>query len=352
MAGAKQKLNQKHLEVLAFVPEKGRTRISVKQLMLKLGLELDGKTGKAKERQVQRLLETLEDNGYVVTDGGNPGGWSQTNKARDILQIPAMTNVHALSVHLAEQTIKQILPTELIPQLTPYFELARKHLDKGQTKSPLLNWPHRVRTVTPGMPLIAPKILPQTREGVTSALMHGKQIEFDYQHQDSRGKKASRGHPLALIQNGNTQYIVMRFFEYDRAVLAAMHRISNVKVLEAASKAPLGFDLDNYLDSGVMGFGYDGKPVKIVLDFIGYAGKHLLESKLSVDQTVEQFGDEADARLRVKATVMNTCQLRWWIRQFGAEVEVLSPEWLREEMAEQCRLTAKLYKAPKEKAKK
>jgi predicted DNA-binding transcriptional regulator YafY len=37
--------------------------------------------------------------------------------------------------------------------------------------------------------------------------------------------------------------------------------------------------------------------------------------------------------VRLQATVPDTAQLRWWLRGFGSEVEVLEPSAIREEFA-------------------
>jgi hypothetical protein len=50
-------------------------------------------------------------------------------------------------------------------------------------------------------------------------------------------------------------------------------------------------------------------------------GQHLLESPLSADQQVRQDGDW----LRISATVIETEQLKWWLRSFGDAVSVLRP---------------------------
>ena len=68
-------------------------------------------------------------------------------------------------------------------------------------------------------------------------------------------------------------------------------------------------------------------PDKIKLEaiFDHQAGLHMMESKLSPDHTAEVM---KDGRIRVKATVADSDELRWWLRGFGGEVEVRKPKGL------------------------
>ena len=58
------------------------------------------------------------------------------------------------------------------------------------------------------------------------------------------------------------------------------------------------------------------------------AGAHLLETPLADDQ---ETGETKDGRLRLRATVQDTEQLRWWLLSFGDKVEILKPKRLRYE---------------------
>ena len=70
------------------------------------------------------------------------------------------------------------------------------------------------------------------------------------------------------------------------------------------------------------------------------SGAHLLESKLSVDQTVQEL---ADGRLRFTATVPHTERLIWWLLSFGPYVKVEKPLTLRREVASRLREGAAQY---------
>ncbi|MHB8493736.1 MAG: WYL domain-containing protein [Casimicrobiaceae bacterium] len=70
------------------------------------------------------------------------------------------------------------------------------------------------------------------------------------------------------------------------------------------------------------------------------AADHLQETPLSEDQTIE---DAADGRVRVRASVLDTPQLRWWLLGIADGVEVVAPAALRREFAQMTAAMAAHY---------
>ncbi|MDG4551422.1 MAG: WYL domain-containing protein [Candidatus Contendobacter sp.] len=56
-----------------------------------------------------------------------------------------------------------------------------------------------------------------------------------------------------------------------------------------------------------------------------------------------RVGDEDDDYFRLIATVNDTAQLHWWLLSFGSKVEVLEPDWLREEIAHNAYWMNRMY---------
>ena len=86
---------------------------------------------------------------------------------------------------------------------------------------------------------------------------------------------------------------------------------------------PRDFDLKRYDDDGRFGFG-EGRSIKLVVLIEKAAGQHLLESPLSTDQRVEELADS----YRITASVIESEQLRWWLRGFGDALSVKAPRGL------------------------
>lgn len=92
-------------------------------------------------------------------------------------------------------------------------------------------------------------------------------------------------------------------------------------VLEKASYWPEGFDLDDYIHQGGLGYRI-GPPIQIEAVIATSVALILLETPLSMDQTLEEL---PDASYRLRATVADTKEVRSWLRGFGNLVRVDQP---------------------------
>jgi predicted DNA-binding transcriptional regulator YafY len=66
----------------------------------------------------------------------------------------------------------------------------------------------------------------------------------------------------------------------------------------------------------------------------------LSETPLSLDQQVTRIDVST---YQLQATVKDTLQLRWWLRSFAADVEVLAPLSLRAEFLKTTKALGQLY---------
>ena len=96
---------------------------------------------------------------------------------------------------------------------------------------------------------------------------------------------------------------------------AAIHRIQQASGSTLTFKRPKDFSLKQYDDDGRFGFG-DGKKIRLTFRIKKDYGYHVLESKLSEDQTVKEIGDDYE----ITATVVESSMLEWWLRGFGDAV--------------------------------
>lgn len=321
-------------ELLRCIPRSGK--IGTSDLVRRLRI----KGFKAYPRMVQRDLQFLASEGLVACDGHSTHyGWHFPPGAQS-LPSTGMTAGQALSFHLVESYLRDLMPTQVLDDLQLYFADARRTLANTARPSPLGRWPARIRVHQPEMPLLPPKVSRAVHTAVTEALLLGRQLELTYLNRSRRKEGAHRVHPLGLIQHGRVHYLAARFYEYEDVRLLALHRVARANVLEKDAEPPDGFALDTWLATGVMGFGGSGRPIKVALEFTDGAGTHLLESPLAADQKVEELDD---GRVRITATVQDTERLRWWLLGFGASVTVLGPKALRNDIRESVTAAAKAY---------
>ncbi len=325
------------LELLRAIPRDGKVSTSDLARRLKdVGFTIN-------TRSIQRDLERLSQLYPLIADTrSKPYGWRWAPDARAIT-LPGLSEPEALSFFLVEKHLEGLLPASTASDLNPYFRAAREKLNASSGKSPLGNWARRIRTVAPQQPFIAPKVDRGLRNVVTQGLLRAVQVEITYRAPWSKAAAQHRVHPLGLIQHGPVFYLCVRFYDYPLPRMIALHRITAAKLTDRRIEPPEGFDLDRWIEDGAFGFGTLGKPIKLDIDFRDHAGDVLLETPLSLDQTATQ----EVGNLRVRATVLDTERLRWWILGFGPRATVMGPRSLRDEIARQHREAAKSYDAPR-----
>jgi predicted DNA-binding transcriptional regulator YafY len=310
--------------LLQCIPRTGKVGTS------ELVRRLQARGFKAYPRMVQRDLQLLAGYRLVDCDGQNTHyGWRWPAGAQN-LPLAGMTAPQALSFHLVESYLRDLMPAPVLKDLRPWFEEARRTLADLSRAGVHGRWPERIRVHQPDMPLVPPKVSRAVHDAVTEALLLGRQLRVTYRNR-GRGKDWTHPvHPLGLVQHGRVHYLVARFYDYDDLRLLALHRMPKAELLEDDAAAPAGFSLDAWLESGAMGFGGSGRRMRVRLEFSGGAGNHLLESPLAADQKSVEHGD---GRVTVSANVQDTERLRWWLLGFGENVKVLAPKALRGDMA-------------------
>ena len=125
--------------------------------------------------------------------------------------------------------------------------------------------------------------------------------------------------PLGLAQQGSRLYLVCRFKGYENERSLALNRILTAGVSTLSFERPKDFDLQKYADDVRFGFG-GGKRIQLKFRIRKAAGFHLLESPLFADQKVREVGEDYE----IGATVVESGQLKRWLRSFGSDVTVLT----------------------------
>jgi predicted DNA-binding transcriptional regulator YafY len=268
-----------------------------------------------------------------------PYGWRWAPNAAAIT-LPGLSEAEALAFHLVERHLGGLLPASTASDLQPYFRAAREKLTDSSRRSPLGAWSDRIRVVAPQQPLLPPHVDSDVRRKVTHALLRARQMEIAYRAPWNPAVRKHLVHPLGLIQHGPAFYLCVRFYEYPEPRMVALHRISSAEIIDKPVKPPPDFDLDRWITEGAFGFGDQGQRIKIDIEFCDHAGDFLLETGLSEDQTITQTKET----LRVRATVMDTERLRWWIMGFGPHALVHGPPALRDDIANRLRAAAESYR--------
>ena len=309
------------LEMLKRIPRVGK--ISAPELQRQLGA-----AGFVRNlRTVQRQLEALGEHFDIECDDrSRPYGYRWKSHAQGF-SLPHLNEQESVLLSLAEQHLRNLLPAKLVRSMQGFFEQARAQLGPplpGGTRA--RDWLDKVRVVSTTQPLLPPQVPPGIFEAVSNALYADHWLDVNYNN--AAGKSFERRvMPLGLAQQGPRLFLVCRFEGYEDDRSLALHRMRQAKDSGLSFPRPRGFDLRRFDDEGRFGFG-DGRRIELVFRLPPTLALHLLETRVSSDQQVRTL---PDGRSEFKVTVVESQQLRWWLRGFGNELEIRKPRGLLEE---------------------
>jgi len=307
-------------ELLRLLPSKGpgRTARELTGALADLGFDVSKRTVERDLRDLSVIFPLCRN------DHGIPHGWYWMPGEHP--NIPALPLSEALSLILLEEHLRPLLPTSLIKALEPQFRHARSKLDAMSDSSPLARWINKVRNVQPSLPLCPPVIDETILEMVQQALLDERQIAVDYDAPS--GRKELQLHPLALVQRGPVSYLVATAWDYPDLRLYALHRIRSARTTEASLNRPKDFDLDTYIEQGALHFS-TGSVLCLRAKVSEELARILEETPLSSDMKLQRKGNDRV----ITANLPDSWQLRWWLLSQGPDITVLSPDFLRDEIA-------------------
>jgi predicted DNA-binding transcriptional regulator YafY len=306
----------RHIAILQKIPRSPR-----KVALSDIRAHLEGLGYQVTDRTIQRDLEKLSLLFPLIADQRNkPFGWSFKQDAK--INIVGFSPHEALTAILADKFLSDILPTQIKQHIAPQRTEAKDVLRKYALKN-FSDWPTKVAYVPQGFQLIAPEINADIVSTVYDALLDNKKLLIDY-----NDKADQEINPLGLVVRGKLIYLIGTFWNYQKPLQIALHRIKRAKLLNVTADNNDEFNLNSYMNSGVLGYSKSLELLSVEIIVTKGVAKHLLEGKIASDQTLTPLDD---GRYRLTATVQDTKDFRWWLLGFGAQVEVIAPKTLREE---------------------
>jgi predicted DNA-binding transcriptional regulator YafY len=324
----------RYIKMLELIPRHG-DGITVADLHTKLrSLEFE-----IDKRSVERDLNHLSAGFPITSSGSRPSRWHWMEHAPQ-MTLPGLDPATALTYELIARYLAPLMPRRLMTALEPQFTAARHVLNEIKV-SAVGRWSSRVAVLPQAQPLLPPDVAADVTEVVYESLLSNRRFEVSYRAVETERPKRYPISPLGLVLHGGVLYLVGIAREYPDPCIYALHRMSNAKALDQAAIVPEGFNLDRYVRDEHAFEQPQGSDIHLELLVSPWLAHYLGERRLATDQTLSPIRDTDQTRLR--ATVADTLQLRWWLRSFGAEAEVIKPVKLRREMAAEFSALAKRY---------
>lgn len=307
-------------ELLKLLPTRteGKTAKQLAEGLFEAGYEIS-------KRQVERdLLDLQEFFGLECDDDQMPYKWRWSfDRPAD---LPAITLAEALSLVVVEDTLKPLLPPSVQRALQAKFSQARSQLAMMSKKSSTARWAGKVKTVPTTLQLLPPFISEEILEVIQNALLLDEQIEATYQGMSDKVIEL-RLHPLAMVTRGSVVYLVATAKEFSDVRLYALHRFKAATRTFEKLKPLKGFSLDKYIADGALQFG-EGGEIELTAILSDELARLLSETPISGDQLLKVKAGQ----WHLKASVLDSWQLRWWILSHGPGIQVIKPAPLAKEI--------------------
>jgi predicted DNA-binding transcriptional regulator YafY len=139
---------------------------------------------------------------------------------------------------------------------------------------------------------------------------------------------------------GQTTHVVGVFDPHAKRITFKLERIERIELLRESYQLPEQFDPRELL-ANAWGIWYtDSAPVNVTLKFHPRVVRRVKETRWHRNETT---CEEADGYLLWAANVAEPQEMLPWIRGWGADVEVIAPEILRETLMGEARAMAAVY---------
>ncbi len=291
-------------------------------------------------RTVQRDLESLTVRWPMICeDSSKPFMWSWEPDATSTM-FPVMDPAEALTIALAEQHLKTLLPKNSYRRIETYFKQARQTLT-AEDKSKLRRWTQKVRVFPRGQPLQMATIRKDIEQVIYEALLNDTKVRALYRKRYATVSSEYIISPLGLVARNAVHYLICGIDHAPGEIrYLPLHRFTKVVDLYEPITHPEKFSMDSYLKQNPLGFLHSLNPINLEMIFSSQAAFHLSETPLNNTQKCTKT---RDGRVRIRATVADTAELRFWILGFGSSVEVRKPARLLRELSETSKEMNKIY---------
>jgi predicted DNA-binding transcriptional regulator YafY len=296
-------------------------------------------------KTIHRHLSKLEEDGLVeMNHRGTASVWRKKAGASGMAaKAGAMMNFdEALALQTLRRFSARQIPELVAESLTPLFDIAETRLQKtnSEMERKYSRWASKVAVESGGFALHYPVIRRDRFAEVSRALFDERKLEIVYRpRHNTDNKRPKVVLPFGLVEVGGLVYLVAGTEGKTNPTMYRLDRLTSAKAMLESFSYPTSFSLDAYVRQERSFDFMVEKEVTLKLRFFSGAGEHLLEAPMSKDQK----STRKDDTLHVQGTVMLSQRLRWWLRSFGPNVEVLGPASLRAELAAEAAELAKTY---------
>ncbi len=178
-------------------------------------------------------------------------------------------------------------------------------------------------------------------ERLTTAWGDGRQIDLRYYSARSETERRFRMglHQIRAYAPGRTFHVIGQCDGEDELRTLRLDRIREATLTEYSYTIPAGGSVQSLLDSA-WNVWWGHSATEIVLKFSAAVAPRVQESRWHSGEVVHSL---PDGRIEWRTTVAEPREMYPWIRGWGRDVEIIAPQWLREEFISELRAMWRMY---------
>jgi predicted DNA-binding transcriptional regulator YafY len=285
-------------------------------------------------KTIQRDIEFMRDQMDlpIEYDAGRHGFFY----SREVAAFPTVqvTEGELVALAVAQKALEQYRGTPFERPL----EAAFQKLTDGLSEKISFTWTHvegsvsfrQTGTTVPDLKLF---------EKLGEAVFSSHEVEFDYLKPGAEAPERRRVQPYHVACIDGQWYLFGQDLVREGIRTFALTRMRALRILGKPFRRPLGFSIDSLLAAS-FGVFHGGKPQAVRLRFSRAVARFVMERRWHASQK--------DAALKgggceLAMKVVDSPELRRWILSWGAEVEVLAPATLREEVRGAIEVMRRMY---------
>jgi predicted DNA-binding transcriptional regulator YafY len=290
-------------------------------------------------KTVQRRLELMVEQGLVTKRKHSTAiEWQRKEGVSGIAASSGslMTFDEALALQVLRRFAPRQIPGLVSTALDGLFTVSKDRLAKGEGNEGRRHakWDRKIAVVDGAFERIRPPVKESIFQQVSQALFAEQLLEIVYR------ESMQTVMPLGLVEAGDLIYLVAQVPGKPAAVMYRLDRMERAQATDRLFTYPRDFSLSSYVDKERKFDFFPSGNAQIVLRFAPNAAHGVLEAPLSLDQT---YAVDDAGLVTIRATVMLSERLRWWIRSYGPYVEVIEPQALRQDFVAEAKEAFNLY---------
>jgi len=175
------------------------------------------------------------------------------------------------------------------------------------------------------------EVCADTFDCVGKAIQEHRRLLVQYYTKTTETLTERKLDPYVIAFRGKAWYLVAYCHLRGAIKIFRLDRIRRVEILPETYALPANFSASAFFEGSWLL--EQGDPVKVRLKFYPEAARWIRESSYHPAERTQEL---PDGSLLYEVTVNGTREITRWIMGYGLAAEVLEPEWLRRDIAEQC----------------